>query len=125
MNTAITILRMLVRLCFAALLVLGIVFWTGHGLSLIPAHMIVGIILVVSLWLTSILAAVARAPLGFVALGLLWGALTIWFGVNQMSFLPGSAHWVVQVAHLLIGMVAAGLNERIGALAQTRTAVAG
>jgi len=116
---------MLVRLCFAALLVLGIVFWTGHGLSLIPAHMIVGIILVVSLWLTSILAAVARAPLGFVALGLLWGALTIWFGVNQMSFLPGSAHWVVQVAHLLIGMVAAGLNERIGALAQTRTAVAG
>jgi hypothetical protein len=43
---------MLVRLCFVVLLVLGIAFWTGHGLSYIPLHMIVGIVLVVALWLT-------------------------------------------------------------------------
>jgi len=113
MRTVIIILQMLVRLCFLVLLGLGIAFWTGHALSLIPAHMIVGIVLVASLWITSIIGAVARAPLGLVATGLLWGVITAAFGMTQMSLLPGSAHWVIQVAHLLVGMGAIGLNERI------------
>jgi hypothetical protein len=124
MNTAINLLRWLVRLSFIVLLVLGIAFWTGHGLSLIPAHMTIGIVLVVSLWLTSILGAFARVPLGLVALGLIWGAITIWLGATQMSLLPGSEHWVVQVLHLLVGMGAVGINERIGGFALERTAVA-
>ena len=56
MKTVITILQMLVRLCFVVLLVLGITFWTGRGLSLIPLHMGVGYLLVLSLWLTSMIA---------------------------------------------------------------------
>jgi len=123
MKTAITVLRMLVRLCFVVLLVLGIIFWTGHGLSLIPTHMTIGIILVVSLWLTAILAAIARAPMGLVIAGLLWGALTIWLGASQMSLLPGGAHWIIQVLHLLVGMGAVGINERLGAAANARLPV--
>ena len=114
---------MLVRLCFVVLLVLGIIFWTGHGLSLIPTHMTIGIILVVSLWLTAILAAIARAPMGLVIAGLLWGALTIWLGASQMSLLPGGAHWIIQVLHLLVGMGAVGINERLGAAANARLPV--
>jgi hypothetical protein len=124
MNTAINLLRWLVRLCFIVLLILGITFWTGHGLSLIPVHMTIGIVLVVSLWLTSIIGAFARVPLGLVALGLVWGAITIWLGATQMSLLPGSAHWVIQVLHLLVGMGAVGINERIGGFAQAHIAVA-
>lgn len=123
MKTGITVLRMLVRLCFVVLLVLGIIFWTGHGLSLIPTHMTIGIILVVSLWLTAILAAIARAPMGLVIAGLLWGALTIWLGASQMSLLPGGAHWIIQVLHLLVGMGAVGINERLGAAANARLPV--
>lgn len=123
MKTAITVLRMLVRLCFVVLLVLGIMFWTGHGLSLIPVHMTIGIILVVSLWLTAILAAIARAPIGMVIAGLVWGALTIWLGAAQTSLLPGGAHWTVQVLHLLVGMGAVGINERLGAAANARLPV--
>ena len=34
-NTAI-VARLLVRLCGIALIILGILFWTGHALSLVP-----------------------------------------------------------------------------------------
>jgi hypothetical protein len=122
MNTVITILQMLVRLCFVVLLVLGITFWTGHGLSLIPLHMGVGYILVLSLWLTSIIAAIARAPIGLVIVGLIWGLIVVGLGIEQMTLLVGSSHWIVQVLHLLAGMVAIGLNERLASLAKQRLA---
>jgi hypothetical protein len=120
MNTVITILQMLVRLCFVVLLVLGIAFWTGHGLKYIPLHMIVGIALVVSLWLTSIIAATVRAPVGLVIAGLVWGVIVVGLGIKQMELLPGSAHWIIQMLHLLVGMGAIGLNERLASLAKQR-----
>jgi hypothetical protein len=119
MNTVISILQMLVRLCFLVLLVLGIMFWTGHGLSLIPLHMGVGYILVLSLWLTSIIAAIARAPIGLVIVGLIWGLIVVGLGIEQMTLLVGSSHWIVQVLHLLAGMMAIGLNERLASLAKS------
>jgi hypothetical protein len=122
MKTVVTILQMLVRLCFLVLLVLGIMFWTGQGLSLIPLHMGVGYILVVSLWLTSIIAAIARAPIGLVIVGLIWGLIVVGLGIEQMTLLVGSSHWIVQVLHLLAGMVAIGLNERLASLAKQRLA---
>jgi hypothetical protein len=122
MNTIVTILQMLVRLCFVVLLVLGIMFWTGHGLSYIPLHMIVGIVLVGSLWLTSIIAATVRAPIGLVIVGLVWGVIVVGLGMKQMALLPGSSHWVIQVLHLLVGMGAIGLNERLASLAKHRLA---
>jgi hypothetical protein len=122
MNTVVTILQMLVRLCFVVLLVLGIAFWTGHGLSYIPLHMIVGIVLVVALWLTSIIAATVRAPVGLVIVGLIWGLIVIGLGMKQMTLLPGPSHWVIQVLHLLVGIGAIGLNERLAGLAKERLA---
>ena len=116
MRTSITIVQMLVRLCFVVLLVLGIAFWTRHGLSLIPLHMIVGIVLVLGLWLTSLLAAVARAPLGLALTGLIWGVVVIALGMKQMTLLPGPSHWIVQVIHLLVGIGAIALNERLARL---------
>lgn len=113
MKAAIRVLQILVRLCFLVLIVLGIMFWTGHALNLIQLHMTLGIVLVLALWLTSILAAVARAPLGMVAAGLIWGVIVLVLGMTQMRLLPGSMHWIVQVTHLLIGMGAIGLNERL------------
>ena len=122
MKTVITILQMLVRLCFVVLLVLGITFWTGRGLSLIPLHMGVGYLLVLSLWLTSIIAATVRAPIGLVIVGLIWGLIVVAIGVMQMTLLPGSSHWVVQVTHLLVGMAAIALNERLAGFAKERLA---
>ena len=38
-------------------ILLGLAFWTNNGLSLVPVHMLVGLILVITLWVLAVLAA--------------------------------------------------------------------
>jgi hypothetical protein len=85
--------------------------------------MATGIVLVLGLWSTSILAAVARAPIALVVGGLLWGVVVIALGMKQMVLMPGSNHWVIQVLHLLVGGAAVGLNERLARGILERSAV--
>lgn len=113
MRQAVIAVQMLVRLLFLALLALGIAFWTGHALNFVPLHMALGIALVLCLWITSALAASAGVSMAAVARGAIWGIVVAAFGATQMQILPGPAHWIVQVLHLAIGMVAIALNERL------------
>jgi len=89
-------------------IVLGLFFWTGVAQSLIPLHMVVGIVFVLSLWTTAGLAIKARAPMGLVALAFASGAVVILLGVTQAQILPGPNHWVIRVIHLLVGLAAMG-----------------
>jgi hypothetical protein len=41
--------------------------------------------------------------------------------MNQRRFLPGSFHWVVEVGHLLVGMVAMALGSRLAATSKARS----
>jgi len=59
MKTTATVALMLVRLCGLVLVTLGILFWTGNALTLIPVHMLVGLVLVLALWTLAGLAAAA------------------------------------------------------------------
>lgn len=36
------------------------------------------------------------------------------FGMTQTQILVGDLHWLIRVAHLLVGFAAVGLTERIG-----------
>ena len=56
MKTATTVAQMLVRAAGLVLIVLGLLFWTGNALTLIPIHMLVGVALVILLW---VLAGIA------------------------------------------------------------------
>ncbi len=42
--------------------------------------------------------------------------------MTQAELLPGDLQWLVQVAHLLVGLVAMGLAERLARGAQARLA---
>jgi len=106
----------------SALIVLGVLFWTGHAMSSISLHMALGVVLVLSLWALAVLAAVARVSLGLVILSVAWGFVVPILGVVQTRLLPGPAHWVIQVLHLLVGMAALGLADT---LATRITSVAG
>jgi len=105
---------------FLIQVVLGISFWTGHAFSLIGAHMLLGAAIVICLWISSILAAIARAPAGIVAAGFVWGAIVVGLGLTQADLVPGAAHWTIQVLHLLVGFGAIGLNERLNRLTQAQ-----
>jgi hypothetical protein len=115
MTRASTVVQMLIRVCFVVQLVLGGLFWTNNALGLVPLHQLVGFVLVLAVWTQAGLAARAGVSLGLVALAVIWGLVTPIFGLAQAELLPGSAHWVIQVLHLLVGIIAVGLAERLAA----------
>lgn len=115
MKTATTILQMLVRLTGLIQIVMGVLIWTGNGGSLIQSHMFIGIALVLSLWAIALLGIRAGVPIWLVAAALVWGVITVVFGMTQSRLLPGSFHWVIRVLHLVVGLVAMGLSEQIAA----------
>jgi hypothetical protein len=41
--------------------------------------------------------------------------VTIWFGTTQATLLGGSAHWIVQIVHLMLGVASIGLGHMAGA----------
>jgi len=115
MRTATTIVRTLIRLTGLVQVVLGVLFWTGNARGLIALHMLLGFVLVLSLWVMAALAARAGVQPGLVALAVVWGLVVPVLGLTQDRLLPGSVHWLVQVLHLLVGLGAIGQGEALAA----------
>jgi hypothetical protein len=112
MSTPVTIARWLVRVCGVLLVVLGLLFWLGDVRSLIPLHMLLGIVLVLALWALAYFGARAGINKGLVVGAVVLGLVTAWLGQAQDSLLPDpSVHWLIQVVHLVLGMAAIGLGE--------------
>ena len=106
------IASIVLRVCGALAVILGILFWSGNALNLIPIHMLLGLLVVLSLWIVGIGQAFSRGgswPLAFGAL--LLGLLVIVVGVRQSALLVGPFHWVIQVVHLLLGILAVGMGQ--------------
>lgn len=120
MKTATTVAQMIVRVCGVLLIILGLVFWTGHALRLIPIHMLLGLILVLALWALAAIAATAGVDAGQVILAVILGVIVLALGMAQNSLLPGPSHWVIQVLHLLLGLAAIGDGEALGARIKRR-----
>jgi hypothetical protein len=120
LKTATAILQWLVRLTGLIQIVLGVFIWTGNADSLIPIHIASGIVLVLSLLTLAVLAAFARVNPAFVAFAIGWGLITVLLGLTQARLLPGAAHWVIQVVHLLIGLGAIGQAENLGRRIKTQ-----
>jgi hypothetical protein len=91
--------------------VLGIVVWTGHGDSLIPVHIAVGLLLVADLWAAVVLGLRAGAPIPLAVLAIVWSVGMPVFGLVQTNVLEGDLHVVIQVLHLVVGLIGVGLVE--------------
>jgi len=115
MKTTTTVAQLLVRIAGVIQIVLGLLFWTGNATSLIPIHMLIGSILVLSLWVIAITALVAGFNRGLAAFALVWGVLVVALGMTQGALLSGSLHWIIQVLHLVVGLAAMGIAERLAA----------
>ena len=121
MNLA-KVAQMTVRGSGVLLIVLGILFWTGRAEALQIVHILLGLLLVVALWTLAFLAGRAGVNLGLVALAVVLGLVMPVLGLTQKDLLSGDGHWVIQVVHLLVGLAAIGLAERLGAAIKTRAA---
>lgn len=115
MKTATIIIQNAVRLIGVILIVLGFMFWSGHAFNLVSIHMKLGISLAGLLWILAILGMVARLNPVLTIVAILWGALTVIFGMRMGAWMPGPAHEVIRVLHFLIGLAAIGLSESLSA----------
>lgn len=104
-----------VRIAGLVAILLGILLWVGGADAIVPLHMLVGIVLVAGLWTLAALGLMAGTGPALPAVAVGWGILTVLFGLNQETILPGDQHVVVEVAHLLVGLVAIGIGEALGA----------
>ncbi len=77
-----------VVLSFAGLLalILGLLFWINSALNLIQMHMLLGLLAVGALWVIGI-------------------------GRTQSSLMVGAFHWVIQVIHLVLGLLVIGMGH--------------
>ena len=109
------IAQMLIRGTGVLLLLLGIPIWTGNADGLVPLHMLLGFVLVLSLWGLAYLASQLGVSPRIVGLAYLWGLLAPILGLSQEHLASGNAHWLIQILHLLVGLVAIGIGEMLGA----------
>jgi hypothetical protein len=122
MRRATTAVQMLVRVTFVVQLVLGGLFWTGNALDLVPLHQTIGFLLVFGLWALAVLAARAGVRPPLVALATVWGLVVLVLGLTQTGLLTGSAHWLIEVLHLLVGVAAVGMAEGLAGRIKERLA---
>ena len=118
------IASIVLRLGGTLAVILGILFWSGNALKLVAIHMLLGILVVLSLWALGIGQAFSSGgswPLAGGALVL--GLLVIVVGMRQTSLLVGQFHWVIQVVHLLLGILAVGVGQLAAARGRNSSAV--
>jgi len=120
MRISVNVARVAIRGLGSIMIILGLLFWSGNALALIPVHMLLGILLVLTLWTLTILAARLGERPGIVALAVVWGLIVPILGVTQDQLLIGPLHWIIKVLHLLVGLAAIGVAEALArrALAQ-------
>ena len=122
MKTAMVIVQILVRLSGLFIIVLGVAFWTGRALTLIPIHEQLGYVFVGFAVGAGCPGCSRRCRSGLVGVTVLWGLAIPIIGVKQDLWLVGSAHWITKVVHLLTGVGAEGLAERLAASSRRPTA---
>jgi hypothetical protein len=113
MQKTLTVLLLLGRLLGVVQIVVGVCLWFGLLAGAVAFHMAVGSLFVLVIWIIFLIALFALPSRGLPLFALLWGALVLWFGMAQTTLLVGSAHWAIRLAHLLVGLAAMGLMERL------------
>jgi hypothetical protein len=93
-------------------LVSGLLFWTGVALNLVSLHMLLGLLAVGALWTIGVAQAFAKGGSWNIAASALFlGVLTVIVGLYQSSLMVGPWHWIIDVTHLLLGVLTIGLGH--------------
>src|SRR5204862_463201 len=97
------------------LIALGIMFWSGRSFELVPIHMRIGEVLVGLLWVLAGIGMRAGVKPGLALGAIFYGVIVVAFGMRMGTFLPGGAHEIIRVLHLLLGLGAIGFAESLSA----------
>jgi hypothetical protein len=105
---------MIMRLLVLVQVVLGILFWVGTALGLVGVHMLLGLLVGLCLWVLAGVAAFNKdGNIGLAVVAFVWAIIMVALGLTQQTLLVGSLHWIIDVIHLLVGLLALGFGEMI------------
>jgi hypothetical protein len=97
-------------------LISGLLFWTGTALNLMTLHMLLGFLAVGALWVIGLAQAFADGGSWMIAgCALIVGAGMIVIGMMQSSLMVGEFHWVIQLIHLVLGLLTIGIGHMAAA----------
>jgi hypothetical protein len=94
-------------------LTLGLLFWIAQ-VDDINIHMLFGLTVALALLVLSIVMVATRGMRLMGTVGIVYALILPVFGLTQSGILIGSAHWLIQAAHLLVGLGALALAGIMG-----------
>jgi hypothetical protein len=107
------ILQIISGIAGLAALTLGLLFWFAN-IDLLNIHMLLGLTVTLALLIMSILAASTRGIRIWGIAGIIYAIIVPIFGLRQAFLLIGNLHWLIQVAHMLVGIGAMLLTGYLG-----------
>lgn len=123
---AVAIISMTVRIPFMITVLLGLLLWIAQipflypflniltQINLTGIHILLGLVGSIALLVLGTIAIFAKGARLFGVGSILYTLLMVAFGMTQSSILVGNLHWLVQLAHLLIGIGAMYLARETG-----------
>ena len=116
------IIQVILGIAGLGALLLGLLFWIAN-IDLISIHMLFGLIVALTLLIMSIIAVSTRGMRIWGIVGIVYALIVPVFGLTQSGILTGNLHWLIQTAHMLVGigaMVLTGImSTRYMTLKQT------
>jgi hypothetical protein len=75
-------------------------------------HMLLGLLAVIALWVIAVSQAVAKGgSWGLAGGAIVVGLLTVILGIKQAALMVGDRHWIIQVIHLVLGILTIGFGH--------------
>jgi hypothetical protein len=102
------IIQWIAGLAGLAALALGLLIWFAN-MDFISIHMLLGLTVALFLLLLGIIAVFTRGIRVLGAVSIVYAIILPIFGLTQTTLLIGNSHWLIEVAHLLVGLGALAL----------------
>src|SRR5947209_16545207 len=106
---AVRIIRVIAGVAGLGALTLGLLFWIAN-MNFIGLHMLFGLIVALSLLILGIVGVFTGGMRLLGAIGIVYALFVPVFGLTQATLLVGSLHWLIQTAHMLVGLGALALS---------------
>lgn len=110
---AVRIIRGIAGVAGLGALTLGLLFWIAN-IDFISLHMLFGLTVALSLLILGVVGVLTSGMRLLGVIGIIYALLVPAFGVTQATLLVGSLHWLIQAAHLLVGLGALALAGILG-----------
>lgn len=116
------VLRIVIIVAVVLQVILGLYVWGSGNLTLLPGHIVLGLLLIGALWLATVLANRAGVGFGRSIAVLVLSLLLPVFGMAQVFVPSGPANWVLMALHMGTAGAAVSIALKITRMAQDQFA---